>query len=202
MADIVPSEKENPCVDENKNGKESPAPSPLSKQQEGADSNRKIDPGDKSDQNGVVREGLGIDKQNLIKETADALNTSTDEVASFNQSSDADGKAGNISKIAKNVGPIEKVDSNSANPATDAAAKSVFSPPVKRKRAKSAFMWFSSEVRAAITREHPEERMGGISKIIGTRWKSLSEEDKKKYHDMASKDKERFLQEEKEVNFK
>jgi len=63
--------------------------------------------------------------------------------------------------------------------------------PNAPKRPLSAYMYFSQDWRERIKTEHPEVSFGEIGRLLGQKWKSLSDEDKKPYEDMASRDKKR-----------
>lgn len=65
------------------------------------------------------------------------------------------------------------------------------------KRALSAFMFFSNDIRETVKREMPELQFLEISSEIGRRWKQISDEDRKPYDELAAADKRRY-QEEKE----
>ena len=66
----------------------------------------------------------------------------------------------------------------------------------RRKRPKSAYMWFMMDKQAEIQAQNPGERVGTIAKIIGSLWRELTDEDKKIYTEKAAADKERFRREE------
>ncbi|KAG7397462.1 hypothetical protein PHYBOEH_000682 [Phytophthora boehmeriae] len=65
------------------------------------------------------------------------------------------------------------------------------------KRALSAFMFFSNDIRDTVKREMPELQFLEISSEIGRRWKQISDEDRRPYDELAAADKRRY-QEEKE----
>jgi HMG (high mobility group) box len=56
----------------------------------------------------------------------------------------------------------------------------------KPKRAPSAFLLYSNSVRAEVKEANPELSFTDIAKAIGAKWKELSEEEKKKWNDMAT----------------
>ena len=60
------------------------------------------------------------------------------------------------------------------------------------KKPKSGYMIYCQNVRTEIKQENPDKKMIEISKILGSTWKELSEEDKKPYMKKASKDKKRY----------
>ena len=55
---------------------------------------------------------------------------------------------------------------------------------------KSAYNFFVAEKRNEVKEAHPEMAFGEISKEIGRLWKELSDDEKKKYQDMAENAKE------------
>ena len=63
------------------------------------------------------------------------------------------------------------------------------------KKAKTSYMYFCDEMRSKVRDENPEMKMTEITKILGSRWKELSDEEKAVYVKKASKDKNRFEQE-------
>jgi len=63
--------------------------------------------------------------------------------------------------------------------------------PKAPKRALSAYMFFSQDWRERIKTENPEAGFGEVGKLLGAKWKEMSDEDKKPYIDQAAKDKER-----------
>lgn len=60
------------------------------------------------------------------------------------------------------------------------------------KKGLSAYMFFVKENRAKIKEDNPELDFGAIGKLVGQKYKELSEEDRKPYDEMAEKDKERY----------
>ncbi|EGZ20308.1 hypothetical protein PHYSODRAFT_285400 [Phytophthora sojae] len=65
------------------------------------------------------------------------------------------------------------------------------------KRALSAFMFFSNDIRETVKKEMPELAFLQISSEIGRRWKKISDEERRPYDELAAADKRRY-QEEKE----
>ncbi len=51
--------------------------------------------------------------------------------------------------------------------------------PNAPKRGLSAFMIFSQENRSRIKEEHPTAKFGEMGKLLGQKWKEMSEDDKK-----------------------
>lgn len=67
--------------------------------------------------------------------------------------------------------------------------------PNAPKRGKSAYMFFCADVRESVVEQHPDKKMTDISKILGAKWKELSDEAKKPYDQMAKEDKARYERE-------
>ncbi|KAI8371618.1 Non-histone chromosomal protein 6 [Radiomyces spectabilis] len=60
------------------------------------------------------------------------------------------------------------------------------------KRGLSAYMFFSQEMRQQVKDENPEAGFGQIGKLLGAKWKKMSEEEKKPYNEKAEADKKRY----------
>ncbi|KAJ2017691.1 Non-histone chromosomal protein 6 [Coemansia sp. RSA 455] len=63
------------------------------------------------------------------------------------------------------------------------------------KRALSAYMFFSKAMRKTVQEENPEVSFGQIGKILGDKWKNLSDAAKAPYNAEAEKDKVRYANE-------
>lgn len=63
------------------------------------------------------------------------------------------------------------------------------------KRALSAFMFFSNDIRDTVKREMPELEFLQISSEIGRRWKVITDEDRRPYDELAAADKKRYAEE-------
>ncbi|KAL7694315.1 putative High mobility group box domain-containing protein [Plasmopara halstedii] len=63
------------------------------------------------------------------------------------------------------------------------------------KRALSAFMFFSNDIRDTVKKEMPDLQFLEISSEIGRRWKQISDEDRRPYDELAAADKRRYLEE-------
>lgn len=64
--------------------------------------------------------------------------------------------------------------------------------PSKPKRAMSSFMFFANEHRPVVRKEHPDLKITDVGKKLGEMWKALDDDKKKKYIEMANKDKDRY----------
>ncbi|KAI7907098.1 high mobility group box domain-containing protein [Cokeromyces recurvatus] len=67
--------------------------------------------------------------------------------------------------------------------------------PSAPKRGLSAYMFFSQENRAKVKEENPTATFGQLGKLLGEKWKAMSDEEKKPYIEKAEKDKERYEKE-------
>ncbi|KAI8646161.1 high mobility group box domain-containing protein, partial [Parasitella parasitica] len=64
--------------------------------------------------------------------------------------------------------------------------------PNTPKRGLSAYMFFSQDQRATVKEENPEASFGQIGKILGEKWKKMSDDEKKPYNKKAEADKKRY----------
>jgi len=64
--------------------------------------------------------------------------------------------------------------------------------PNAPKRALSAFFFFSQVKRQGVSQGHPEWKVGSVAQELGRQWKDLTETEKKKYEEMAQRDKGRY----------
>ena len=67
--------------------------------------------------------------------------------------------------------------------------------PNAPKRALSAFFWFCNDERPKVRAEQPDSSVGDIAKELGKRWGVVTPEQKKKYEQLATKDKARYEKE-------
>jgi high mobility group protein B1 len=67
--------------------------------------------------------------------------------------------------------------------------------PNAPKRALSAFFWFCNDERPKVRAEQPDSSVGDIAKELGKRWGVQTPEQKKKYEQLATKDKARYEKE-------
>ncbi|KAJ1818399.1 Non-histone chromosomal protein 6 [Coemansia sp. S610] len=68
-------------------------------------------------------------------------------------------------------------------------------PKTGPKRALSAYMFFSKAMRKTVQDENPDVSFGQIGKILGDKWKGLSEAAKAPYNAESEKDKIRYANE-------
>ncbi|KZV88553.1 hypothetical protein EXIGLDRAFT_839152 [Exidia glandulosa HHB12029] len=80
-------------------------------------------------------------------------------------------------------------------PKRKAAEKSEKKPRAAKKegpkRALSAYMFFVQAERETVKEENPDAGFGELGKLLGARWKEMSDKDKKPYTELAEADKKR-----------
>ncbi|KAK2068675.1 hypothetical protein P8C59_003304 [Phyllachora maydis] len=91
-----------------------------------------------------------------------------------------------------------------------AAAKSKGTGKVEKRRAKkdpnapkrglSAYMFFANEQRDNVREENPGVSFGQVGKILGERWKALSDKQRTPYETKAAADKKRYEDEKQAYN--
>jgi len=64
--------------------------------------------------------------------------------------------------------------------------------PNAPKRGLSAYMFFANDKRDKVREENPGIKFGEVGKILGEKWKELTDKDKKPYEEKAKIDKERY----------
>jgi len=64
--------------------------------------------------------------------------------------------------------------------------------PNAPKRGLSAYMFFANDNRDKVREENPGIKFGEVGKILGEKWKELTDKDKKPFEDRAKIDKERY----------
>ncbi|KAL9617798.1 MAG: hypothetical protein Q9160_007452 [Pyrenula sp. 1 TL-2023] len=60
------------------------------------------------------------------------------------------------------------------------------------KRGLSAYMFFANEQREKVREENPGISFGQVGKVLGDRWKGLSDKQKGPYEAKAAADKKRY----------
>lgn len=65
------------------------------------------------------------------------------------------------------------------------------------KKNSSAYIHFCNEMRSVCKDENPDVDNKTIMKVLGDKWKSLDEDGKKKFNELAKKDKDRYEEEKK-----
>lgn len=64
--------------------------------------------------------------------------------------------------------------------------------PNAPKRGLSAYMFFANEQRDSVRAENPGIAFGQVGKVLGERWKALSEKQRQPYEAKAAADKKRY----------
>ncbi|ORZ39441.1 high mobility group box domain-containing protein [Catenaria anguillulae PL171] len=91
----------------------------------------------------------------------------------------------NMPKAAKDSSPPPKTRRPRA---TKKAAKD----PNKPKRPMTAFFIFSGEHRDEVKKANPDLKVGQIAKVLGERWRALSDAEKAKYQVKVDAEKKRY----------
>lgn len=96
--------------------------------------------------------------------------------------------------MARGVGRPKKTDTKAGG---DVAVRKTRKKKDKNapKRALSAFMFFSNDIRETVKREMPELQFLQISIEIGKRWKEITDDERRPYDELALADKRRYLEE-------
>ncbi|KAL2829664.1 high mobility group box domain-containing protein [Aspergillus cavernicola] len=64
--------------------------------------------------------------------------------------------------------------------------------PNAPKRGLSAYMFFANDNRDKVREDNPGISFGQVGKMLGEKWKALSEKDRKPYDEKAATDKKRY----------
>jgi len=64
--------------------------------------------------------------------------------------------------------------------------------PSKPKRSMSSFMFFANAKRPQVREKYPNSKITDIGKRLSELWKEIDPDEKKKYEEMAARDKERY----------
>ncbi|KAJ2000556.1 Non-histone chromosomal protein 6 [Coemansia thaxteri] len=95
-------------------------------------------------------------------------------------------------KVTKASGRGSKVSAVEKEPKTKRGKKKDKTGP---KRALSAYMFFSKDMRKTVQEENPDVSFGQIGRLLGDRWKGLNETEKAPYNARSEEDKQRFARE-------
>ena len=76
----------------------------------------------------------------------------------------------------------------------------VIQDPNAPKRGLSAYMFFANEQRENVREENPGVTFGQVGKILGERWKALSDKQRAPYEAKAAADKKRYEDEKQAYN--
>ena len=72
---------------------------------------------------------------------------------------------------------------------------SQYVPPKKIKRPRSSYAFFMKSVRDTLARASPDKTPRELMSDIANAWRNISDEERAKFTEMATKDKERYAQE-------
>jgi hypothetical protein len=72
--------------------------------------------------------------------------------------------------------------------------------PTAPKRASGAYVFFTNEMRPKVLDEYPGIKFVELGKVLGERWRALTQEQKKLFEELANQDKVRFQMEMQEYN--
>ncbi|EAS32643.1 non-histone chromosomal protein 6 [Coccidioides immitis RS] len=72
--------------------------------------------------------------------------------------------------------------------------------PNAPKRGLSAYMFFANEQRENVREENPGISFGQVGKLLGERWKALSDKQRAPYEEKAAADKKRYEDEKANYN--
>lgn len=85
------------------------------------------------------------------------------------------------------------------NKKSAASTEEIKEKPKGPKRPTSAYFFYSSARRGVMKQTAPNLSMTEVAKLIGAEWKELTDQDKSVYTEMATKDKERYEKQKKEL---
>ncbi|KAJ9621236.1 Non-histone chromosomal protein 6 [Taxawa tesnikishii (nom. ined.)] len=85
-----------------------------------------------------------------------------------------------------------KTTRKSAKSASKADGGKKKKDPNMPKRGLSAYMFFANENRDKVREENPGIKFGQVGKMLGERWKALSDSERRPYEEKAAADKKRY----------
>lgn len=88
------------------------------------------------------------------------------------------------------MGKAEKT--SRAKPVKGSKKKKALKDPNAPKRGLSAYMFFANEQRENVRAENPGIAFGQVGKVLGERWKALSQKQRDPYEAKAAADKKRY----------
>ncbi len=104
-------------------------------------------------------------------------------------------KDGSKKKQMKIKRTRDDASDNESVPTKKKAKKGKKKDPNAPKKPLTVFMCYSNEVRSKLKADNPELEFGDLAKLVGKKYKELTDEEKAKYEKMAKKDKQRYEQE-------
>ncbi len=101
-----------------------------------------------------------------------------------------------IAELWKEVTDKSKyVEQAQADQARYREQMSHYVPPKKIKRPRSSYAFFMRDVRARIAEAAPDKTPRELMSDIAAAWKSITDDERARYTDMAEKDKQRYADE-------
>ena len=107
-------------------------------------------------------------------------------------------KSTKITKTGKNTNNKEEIKDKVKEDNIKVKNKASKSSKVKKIKTPSGYILFTKEERQNVKKENPEAAPKEILSLLGKKWKGLSDNEKKKYNDLAQELKEKALNEIKE----
>eukprot|EP00467_Chlorarachnion_reptans_P007869 CAMPEP_0114505740 /NCGR_PEP_ID=MMETSP0109-20121206/11022_1 /TAXON_ID=29199 /ORGANISM="Chlorarachnion reptans, Strain CCCM449" /LENGTH=819 /DNA_ID=CAMNT_0001684215 /DNA_START=201 /DNA_END=2660 /DNA_ORIENTATION=+ len=142
----------------------------------------------------AYKEALGDDDDEDEDEDEDYEQKSDDD--EDEDESEDDSEASGDDEVNQHIRKKKSIRSKDDGDDEKVSSKGKSSKSPKRpKRARNAFTFFSSATRKKVEEENPEAKFVEVGKLLGERWKALSEEEKKPFMDKANEDKERYQKE-------
>lgn len=92
--------------------------------------------------------------------------------------------------------PKEKTTTRKTKPRVERKKKDPNAP----KRGLSAYMFFANDNREKVREENPGISFGQVGKMLGEKWKSLSDSERRPYEEKAAADKKRYEEEKEKYN--
>mmetsp|Transcript_29066 Transcript_29066/g.43921 ORF Transcript_29066/g.43921 Transcript_29066/m.43921 type:complete len:800 (+) Transcript_29066:102-2501(+) len=93
------------------------------------------------------------------------------------------------------VPPIDSSNSHSEGNVSKKSKKKPKKDPNAPKKAMTSFMFYSNAIRSEVKEKNPDLAFGDIAKLIGKKFRELSEEEKKPWDEKADEDKKRYRDE-------
>jgi len=103
-------------------------------------------------------------------------------------------------KAMKHYVPPSSSSSDSDSDAKKPKKKKAKRDPNAPKKAKNAFLFYVEANRADVAASNPNAKQAELLKILGAKWKSLSDDEKKPYNKKVEEDKARYEREIKVYN--
>jgi len=95
---------------------------------------------------------------------------------------------------------MPKASSKATSKSKGRGAEKKKKDPNAPKRGLSAYMFFANEQRENVRDENPGISFGQVGKVLGDRWKALTEKQREPYEKKAATDKKRYEDEKAKYN--